>query len=64
MQVGDRFTRNGKTYVVSEVWGENYGFREAEDLPVFEETKEEPKEEPKEVIEEEPVKKTRRRKKA
>lgn len=61
MVVGEKFTRNGKTYVVTQVWGENYGFREVEDLPVFEETKEEVKEE---VKEEKPVKRVVRRKKA
>ena len=58
MNVGDRFTRNGKTYVVTQVWGSNYGMREVEDevqeVPVFEET----------VKEEAPKKKVVRRKKA
>ena len=58
MVVGEKFTRNGKTYVVTQVWGDNYGFREVEDIPVFEET---PKEE---VKEEAPKKKVVRRKKA
>ena len=63
MVVGERFTKNGKTYVVSEVWGTNYGFREVEDLPVFEETVPEKEivEEPKE---EAPKKRVVRRKKA
>lgn len=61
MNVGDRFTRNGKTYVVTQVWGTNYGMREIEDeevkkVPVFEETPE--------VKEEAPKKKVVRRKKA
>ena len=61
MNVGDRFTRNGKTYVVTQVWGNNYGMREVEeDVPVFEETTEEPVEEVKEA----PKKKVVRRKKA
>lgn len=42
MNVGDRFTRNGKTYVVTQVWGDNFGMREVEDevkeVPVFQET--------------------------
>ena len=62
MVVGERFTQNGKTYVVTQVWGSNYGFREADEepLPVFEETvsKEE------KVEEEKPVKRVGRRKKA
>ena len=63
MVVGEKFTRDGKTYVVTEVWGQNYGMREVkEDLPVFEET---PtfEEEVKEAIEA-PKKKVVRRKKA
>lgn len=59
MNVGDRFTRNGKTYVVTQVWGDNYGMREVEDevkeVPVFQETVEK---------EEAPKKKVVRRKKA
>ena len=59
MNVGDRFTRNGKTYVVTQVWGNNYGMREVDDeeakeVPVFEET----------PVEEAPKKKVVRRKKA
>ena len=39
MVVGEKFVRDGKTYVVTDVWGNNYGMREVkEDLPVFEET--------------------------
>ena len=67
MVVGERFTKNGKTYVVSEVWGTNYGFREVEDLPVFEETVPEKEivTEPKEEVKEEaPKKRVVRRKKA
>lgn len=63
MVVGEKFTRNGKTYVVTEVWGQNFGMREVEDdLPAFEET---PtfEEEVKEAIEA-PKKKVVRRKKA
>ena len=63
MVVGEKFVRDGKTYVVTEVWGQNYGMREVkEDLPVFEET---PtfEEEVKEAIEA-PKKKVVRRKKA
>ena len=59
MNVGDRFTRNGKTYVVTQVWGNNYGMREVGEevsVPVFEETPE--------VKEETPKKKVVRRKKA
>lgn len=69
MNVGDKFTRNGKTYVVTQVWGENYGMREwgdnygmreladeVKEVPVFEETPE--------VKEEAPKKKVVRRKKA
>ena len=59
MVVGEKFTKNGKTYVVTQVWGNNYGFREVEDLPVFEETKA-----VEEVPEEKPVKRVGRRKKA
>ena len=47
MNVGDRFTKNGKTYVVTQVWGDNFGMREVEDevkeVPVFEEKEEAPK---------------------
>lgn len=54
MNEGDRFTMNGKTYVVTQVWGSNYGFREVEeDLPKFEETptfEEEVKEAPKKRV--------------
>lgn len=64
MVVGEKFTRNGKTYVVTQVWGENYGFREVEDLPVFEETVPEKEEVKEEVKEEKPVKRVVRRKKA
>ena len=66
MLVGERFTKNGKTYEVTAVWGSEYGFREAtETTPVFEETKEVPtfEEEVKEAIEA-PRKKGGRRKKA
>ena len=62
MQIGDRFTRNGKTYVVSQVFGTNYGFREVTPEDEVKEVKEEVKEE---AVIEEPVIKTRgRRKKA
>ena len=53
MKVGDRFTKNGKTYEVSEVWGTNYGFHEVEtpeevkEIPTFEEEVEEAIEAPK-----------------
>lgn len=61
MKVGEKFKRDGKTYVVTEVWGNNYGMREVEDdLPVFEEKSFE--EEVKEAIET-PKKKVVRRKK-
>ena len=54
MNVGDRFTRNGKTYVVTQVWGNNFGMREVEDevkdVPVFQENVEEVKEAPKKVV--------------
>ena len=60
---GEKFTRDGKTYIVTEVWGNNYGFREVkEELPVFEETPSF-EEEVKEAIEA-PKKKVVRRKKA
>jgi regulatory protein YycI of two-component signal transduction system YycFG len=52
MKVGEIFEKNGKKYIVSEVWdGGNYGFREYE----------EPKEE---IVFEETPKKAVRRKKA
>ena len=39
MVVGERFVKDGKTYEVSEVWGNNYGFHEVKDeAPVVEET--------------------------
>ena len=40
MVVGEKFVRDGKTYVVTEVWGNNFGMREVteEELPKFEET--------------------------
>lgn len=41
MEVGERFTRNGKTYEVSEVWGNNYGFHEVEEEAPVEEVREE-----------------------
>jgi len=43
MVVGERFTKNGKTYQVTEIWGDEYGFCEVTDeiLPVFEEKVEE-----------------------
>ena len=60
-EVGEKFTMNGKTYVVTQVWGDNYGFTEVKDepLPVFEETKA-----PEVVEEEAPKKRVGRRKKA
>lgn len=63
MVVGERFVKDGKTYEVSEVWGNNYGFHEVKDeAPVAEET---PVEEVKEEIPVEEVKKPKRgRKKA
>lgn len=65
MVVGERFVKDGKTYEVSEVWGNNYGFHEVKDevkeVPVFEA----PVEEVKEEIPVEEVKKPKRgRKKA
>ena len=68
--VGERFTLNGKLYEVTDVWGEEYGFKEVtEELPVFEEPKNEEieetptfEEEVEEVIE--APKKRGRRKKA
>lgn len=70
MVVGERFTKDGKTYEVIDVWGTNYSFKEVKDepLPVFEETeevKETPtfEEEVEEVIEA-PKKRGGRRKKA
>lgn len=66
MVVGEKFVRDGKTYVVTEVWGQNYGMREVKDevkeTPVFEETPSF-EEEVKEAIEA-PKKKVVRRKKA
>ena len=64
MKVGDRFTKNGKTYEVSEVWGTNYGFHEVEEKVIPEEVKEIPtfEEEVEEAIE--APKKRGRRKKA
>ena len=59
MVVGEKFTRDGKTYVVTDVWGNNFGMREVkeeENVPVFEDTPE--------VKEETPKKKVVRRKKA
>lgn len=38
MVVGERFVKDGKTYEVSEVWGNNYGFHEVkEEAPKVEE---------------------------
>ena len=64
MVVGERFTKNGKTYEVTAVWGTEYGFKEVKEAPV-EETKEIPtfEEEVEEVIEA-PKKRAGRRKKA
>lgn len=66
MVVGEKIVRDGKTYVVTEVWGPNntnFGMREIkEDLPVFEETPSF-EEEVKEAIEA-PKKRVVRRKKA
>ncbi|WP_034452442.1 hypothetical protein [Butyrivibrio sp. AE2032] len=61
MVVGEKITRDGKTYVITDVWGNNFGMREVkeeENVPVFEETPVE------EVKEETPKKKVVRRKKA
>lgn len=65
MKIGDRFIKDGKTYEVSDVWGNNYGFREVkEEVTPVEEVKEVPtfEEEVEEVIE--APKKRGRRKKA
>lgn len=63
MVVGEKITRDGKTYVVTDVWGNNFGMREVKDeVPVFEETLSF-EEEVKEAIET-PKKKVVRRKKA
>lgn len=71
MVVGERFTKNGKTYEVTEVYGNEYGFKEVKEeaLPVFEEKVEVEEEIPdfeKEVEEviEAPKKRGGRRKKA
>lgn len=63
MEVGQRFTKNGKTYVVTEVWGTNFGMREVteDELPTFEAEK--TFEEEVEAAIEEPKKKVTRRKK-
>lgn len=61
MVVGEKITRDGKTYVITDVWGNNFGMREVkeeENVPVFEDTPVE------EVKEETPKKKVVRRKKA
>lgn len=66
MVVGEIITRDGKTYVITDVWGNNFGMREVKDevkgTPVFEETPSF-EEEVKEAIEA-PKKKVVRRKKA
>lgn len=61
MVVGEKITRDGKTYVITDVWGNNFGMREVkeeENVPVFEDTPVE------EVKQETPKKKVVRRKKA
>lgn len=54
MVKGERFTRNGKTYEVLDVFGTNYSFREVEEvkkeLPTFEEEVEQAIEAPKKKV--------------
>jgi len=66
MVVGERFVKDGKTYEVSEVWGNNYGFHEVKEEvkePIIEDVREIPtfEEEVEEAIE--ATKKRGRRKK-
>ena len=66
MVVGERFVKDGKTYEVSEVWGNNYGFHEVKEEvkePITEEVREIPtfEEEVEEAIET-PRKRGRRKK--
>lgn len=66
MVVGERFVKDGKTYEVSEVWGNNYGFHEVKEEvkePIAEEVREIPtfEEEVEEAIEA-PKKRGRRKK--
>ena len=63
MVVGERFVKDGKTYEVSEVWGNNYGFHEVKEEVIPEEVREIPtfEEEVEEAIEA-PKKKGRRKK--
>ena len=66
MVVGERFVKDGKTYEVSEVWGNNYGFHEVKEEvkePITEEVKEVPTfEEEVEKAIETPSKRGRRKK--
>jgi len=51
MVIGEKFKRYGKTYIVTDVWGTNYGFREIkEELPTFEEEVNEAIETPKKKV--------------
>lgn len=51
MVIGEKFKRDGKTYIVTDVWGTNYGFREIkEELPTFEEEVNEAIETPKKKV--------------